>query len=100
MRDPKMSWPLLFVAGHTVSVFFYFTWDVVYLDSMNEGGWEYTFGLINFPMYYLIGVPQCVVEHFGIKGSVYYALWFAGIGAIQWAVLGFIVSLVRRAMRE
>ena len=88
--------PLILVGVHTTIVLVYWLWSVMAGNAGEvEAGWEYVFGIIDFTVYYTVGVPQFISE-IGVRGGVADALWFGTTGGIQWFVFGYVFSLIRK----
>lgn len=54
--------------------------------------WELTFGILDFLPYFLVGVPQFVVEAGVSSGAnAAYPMFFAIVGSLQWFGVGFLI---------
>ena len=90
MKKKWFFYPLAFAAAHSLFVLFFW---LINTKGEVEAGWEYVFGIIDFAGYFTIGIPRFIGE------SWCYALWFGGLGGIQWFIIGLIFSSISRLLK-
>lgn len=98
LKRPYVA-PLVLSAGHTLLVVCFW---VVNTKGEVGAAWEGVFGVIDFAVYFTVGVPS-FVSAVGVRlsGSWAYALWFAASGAVQWFAIGVgMYLLLSRFLRK
>ncbi|NLT49017.1 MAG: hypothetical protein GXX92_11465 [Clostridiales bacterium] len=88
----KRGIPILFIVIHLIIIVLCWLYIVIFQPVEVGEIWEYLFGVIDFAVYYTVGIPQ-IVANIGVtsNGSYGYVIWFGFSGSIQWLIIGLLI---------